>query len=313
MKALGHARRQRDARAVAAFGRRGLARQQHGHHRAQQVGHRGAGLLKPVEVSADRETLVADDGRARHQRLETGVQRIGVEQRQAGVEHVLAADLQVARGDQAPPPELRMRTAHALGQAGCAGGVQDGQHVARPQVGRFDAFGRRGGRHRAGAGSASPPAAHRRPAARSRAGPGRRHPPSPARRRRPHPPPAARRRCSPGCDAAACPRRGIDRHRHRAQPAAAQHHRQELDPVARHQRHAVAPAHAMGGQQRGPARRVRRRLAIFQCSARRLDPGARALARGLVHQHRRQCLRMHARVSPCWRRSATACRLLKIV
>ena len=60
-------------------------------------------------------------------------------------------------------------------------------------------------------------------------------------------------------------------------------------------------------------RRVRRRLAIFQCSARRLDPGARALARGLVHQHRRQCLRMHARVSPCWRRSATACRLLKIV
>ena len=64
MEALGHARRQRDARAVAAFGRRGLARQQHGHHRAQQVGHRGAGLFQPVEVSADREALVADDGRA---------------------------------------------------------------------------------------------------------------------------------------------------------------------------------------------------------------------------------------------------------
>ena len=296
MKALGHARRQRDARAVAAFGRRGLARQQHGHHRAQQVGHRGAGLLKPVEVSADRETLVADDGRARHQRLETGVQRIGVEQRQAGVEHVLAADLQVARGDQAPPPELRMRTARPWTGRMCRRCT--GWPACRPAPGR--------------------PVRRLRAARRAPPGPARA---APARRRRiavqqpdlaqgqavaiHRRQPAAGSRIRHQQHAGAvlqdvtqlhAARRGIDRHRHRAQPAAAQHHRQELDPVARHQRHAVAPAHAMGGQQRA-ARRVRRRLAIFQCSARRLDPGARALARGLVHQHRRQCLRMHARVS----------------
>ena len=155
----------------------------------------------------------------------------------------------------------------------------------------------------AGAGSASPPAAHRRPAARSRAGPGRRHPPSPARRRRPHPPPAARRRCSPGCDAAACPRRGIDRHRHRAQPAAAQHHRQELDPVARHQRHAVAPAHAMGGQQRGPRAPAPRHIPVFRPAPgpRRARPGARPgpSASPAMSAHACSCFPLLASVRDC--------------
>ncbi|KAG0747673.1 hypothetical protein G6F24_015513 [Rhizopus arrhizus] len=61
-------------------------RQQHRHHRAPQIGHGGAGGLQAVEIAAGGNAFVAHDGCARDQRLEAGVQRVGMEQRQAGVE-----------------------------------------------------------------------------------------------------------------------------------------------------------------------------------------------------------------------------------
>ena len=65
------------------------------------------------------------------QRLHERVQRVGMEQRKAGVEHVVRPDAEGLRGVDAPPVELRMRATDALGRPGRARRVEDRERVAR--------------------------------------------------------------------------------------------------------------------------------------------------------------------------------------
>ncbi len=55
-----------------------------------------------------------------------------MEERQRRQQHVTLADVQAACGSDAPPEELRLRAANALGRPRCARGVEDGERVAGP-------------------------------------------------------------------------------------------------------------------------------------------------------------------------------------
>lgn len=280
-------------------------RQQHRHHRAQQIGHGGAGGLQAVEIAAGGKAFVAHDGCARHQRLKAGVQCVGMEQRQAGVEHVRIGDLQIAGRDPAPPVELRMRAAHAFGQPRGARGVQNGQHVAGPDVGggrqgRIGWRRRRTGRRRQAIDRRGLVQQPDRPQAQRvcrfcGGHGGQRRQGRTGRRIRHQQHAAAIGQDVPQLHAAG---RRIDGHHHRAQPTAAQDDGQEFVPVAGHQADTVATPDACRGQARGPACGVGWRIAEAQSPTRRLHPQAIAQTGALLHQQRRQCQRMHGDASP---------------
>ena len=90
-------------------------------HRAEQVGDRRVGLDDAIPEARGREARPDDELRAVHERLHAGVQRVRVEERQAGVEHVVVAESVEHRcGRARPPVELRLRAHDALGGAGRA-------------------------------------------------------------------------------------------------------------------------------------------------------------------------------------------------
>lgn len=297
METFRHAGRQGDARAVLALGACPLLGQQHRHHCAEQIGHGRAAGRQPVEIAAGGKAFVADDAGAGHQRLETGVQRIGVKERQARVENIVLRDFQIARRDPAPPIELRVRAAHALGQARGSRRVEDGKRLAGLDVRCRQTLFRRGGRrlHRCGqrpgiravvqqpdADQGLGPTFQRR---QGRTACGVRH---------------NQRAAAVGQDVLQlhAPRRGVDRHHHGAQPAAAQHHRQEFNAVPGHQADAVATPDPGRRQARRPLRRQCGRIRISQAAARRLHPQPIAQAGALFPQQRRQCQRLHGDASP---------------
>ena len=219
---------------------------------------------------------------------------------------------------RAPPAVLRVRADHALRRAGRARRVEDRERSPGRDVGGVDRRRRRrarnaqrSGRRRGAAstrGTASPPTT---PAPSSSA----RRASSCAR---------SRARASPRCGlddeqpraavgeqvADLRPhRRGVDRHRDRADPAAAEDDLEQLGAVAAHHRDAVAAADARRGAAPRRARRDARRsvgmapLGARRCAAngrspKRRRPGAASSAgsvRSAGARRRRSCERPQAR------------------
>ena len=188
-------------------------------------------------------------------------------------QHVVGAHAEHARAVDAPPVELRVRADHALGRPGGARGVEDGERHAGADRRSRNGIAARRVRLAAHTGIAgAPPASSRQPPHRLQGG---------ARQVRLRQP---RRECAldqqqPGAAVGQVVRdlrphrRGVDRHRHGAQPAAGQEGFQQLDPVGAHQRDPVAEADA-GGQQRGGApRHVGGRVGVRPGSAGHLSSG----------------------------------------
>ncbi len=283
MEARRHAGRQRDAHAVRAVVGRCLLGQQDRHHRAQHIGRGGLVAHQRGPEARGREALFHHQRGAGQQRLEEGVHRVGVEQRQRGQQHLAVAQRQQRGGVAAPPVELRVRAAHALGQARRARGVEDGQRVA--------GLHRRGlGERIAGCGEALGAGLFRRidapHALQRQAGPVL----EPAQRGQSLGLGDEQPRAGVGEDVPqrGAPRGGVDGHRHGTDPGAAQEGLQELGAVAAHQRHAVAGADAGGLQHRahGPGRV--QRVGIAPAGVAGDEQRALGEAAALALQHRRQ-------------------------
>jgi hypothetical protein len=116
---------------MGAVGVAGRLRQQHRHHGAEDVGN---GRIVPGQrrhEAGGGEARLDDQCCSIQQRLEKGIQGVGVEHRQGGHQHIALADADQVAGINRPPEILRVRTAHAFGQARGAGGVEDRKRVAR--------------------------------------------------------------------------------------------------------------------------------------------------------------------------------------
>ena len=125
-----HRRRQRDAHPVRAIGGARRLRQQHRHHGAEHIGD-GRVVPRQRRHEARRgKTRLDDQRRAVQQRLEESVQGVGVEHRQGRHQHVALAHAEELAGIDGPPEILGVRAAHALGQAGRTGRVEDREGVA---------------------------------------------------------------------------------------------------------------------------------------------------------------------------------------
>ncbi len=103
-----------DAHPVAALCRARRLGKQNRHHRAEQVNHRRATLVDRRPEARSGELRLENRRAADERRLGEGVERIDVEERQRGAQHVVADDAEDRRGVQAPPVVLRMRAGHAL-------------------------------------------------------------------------------------------------------------------------------------------------------------------------------------------------------
>ena len=104
---------------VAIIGLRGRG-QQDRHHRPQQIGDRRAMPGQSRAETAGRKAFHHHQPGTGKQRLKEGPQRIDMKQRQGGEQHILRLDFQHIDAVEAPPEELRLWTAHALGGAGGA-------------------------------------------------------------------------------------------------------------------------------------------------------------------------------------------------
>src|ERR1700740_1257095 len=82
--------------------------------------------------------------RAKEQRLEEGVERIGVEERERRHENIALLHAEPDRGDDAPPLTLRGRTDDTLRRARGAGGIENRERIARPELRRRQWVGRPG-------------------------------------------------------------------------------------------------------------------------------------------------------------------------
>ena len=133
MELRGHAGRERDARGVGALLRAFRPRQQDRDHGPEHVRDRGAMSRQRRKKIGGREALLVAHRRTGQERLTECVDRIGVKQRQAGAQDVVALDLEQRRAVDAPPEILRVRAADALRRAGRARGVED-----HPQVGGLE-------------------------------------------------------------------------------------------------------------------------------------------------------------------------------
>ncbi len=141
-----HAGGERDPRGVRGFLRRHRPRQQDRHHGAEQIGDGRLAVDEAGIEARRRESLFVTHGAAGQQRLIEGVERVGVEQRQAGAEHVAGLDLQQRGGVDRPPEVLRLRAADALRRPGGAGRVEDQREIVGLHRRRRDRLA--AGRHR---------------------------------------------------------------------------------------------------------------------------------------------------------------------
>ena len=286
MEVAGHAGRQRNARAVLALRRLGLARQQDRHHRAKKIGHRRAPRRERGEEGRRREAALEDRGRAGDQCLKEGVERIGVEQRQGRAEDVLGADAQQMGRVHSPPEELGVRAAYALRGAGGARGVEDGQRIARPRRRCGDRLAQRrqglreNGRAHVRVESVDDPNRLERQSIEvdmlERA----------QQSRFDHEEPCtgilqdvAELRAARG---------GVDRHQNGAEPGRAEEDLDELRPVLADQRHAIALAKAGRVQPAGRARGKLGRFGEAPAPLARLDQRLGAVFCGPGLQHGRQ-------------------------
>ena len=132
--AIGFARQRDDhglAHAMLAIARRRRRPQQDVGHRAQRIELGGAGRPDLVPEAAGRKTRRHRQRAIRPQRRIGRIpQRIAVEERQAGVEHVVGAIAEILRQRAADAMGLRMRADHALRRAGGSRRVHDVLRIA---------------------------------------------------------------------------------------------------------------------------------------------------------------------------------------
>ena len=234
-----HAWRQGDPNAVRPVGGGGRLGHQDRHHGAQHVGDRRGVLGEPGPEGGGGEARFGHQLRAVRQRLVEGVQRVGVEQRQGGDQHVARPDAEDLAGVGGPPEVLRLRAAHPLGRPRRAGGVEDRDRLPGPDRRcRHRVAQRRvrladGGQRRPGRGLADQP--------------------DPLQRQRQDVKAAEAigKRTLDGEQPGAgvgehvgqlrALRGHVQRHRHRPHPGAAEIEWHELRPVAAHEGHPVAP------------------------------------------------------------------------
>jgi len=116
VKLTGHAAAERDPHEMRGVVGGFRLRQQHHGHRAEQIAD--GSLIPPRRgpETGDGEFRLQRVSAAVEQRLIERVQRVGVEQRQRGEQHVALTDVERARRIDAPPKHLRLRAADALGR-----------------------------------------------------------------------------------------------------------------------------------------------------------------------------------------------------
>ena len=270
---------------MRAFFRVRRPRQQDRHHGAEHVGRgRVRARERGVEVGR-REAFLVGHADAHQKRLEEGVQRVGVKQRQRRLQNVFAGEPEQRRGVGAPPEILRVRTADALRRPGGAGRVEDRQHVARPHRLSLAGFRRDGeGRRRDLAdaqgrfGVDGPDRLQRQRGHVEMieiAGESAFHDQQPRR--------------GIGQDVLELmpARGGVDRHRHGADPGAAEEGAEEFEPVGADERDAVTALDAGRAQSGAEARGLVARLRVGPALPTGGDEGLAAEALRLPGQHGR--------------------------
>ena len=221
--------------------RRRILRQQDRHHRAEQVRHGGLMLDQRAPERRCREALLDNERRAGEQRLEKRVQRIRMEQRQRRQQGLAFLQAEQLAAVDAPPEILRMRAAHAFRQSGRAGGVEDRQRLAGPHRGFLDRCAGPRERCRAAGVAAchgvadTPDLLHRKLARPECLHRGQQVTLGDQQ---------ARARVDQDVPQLRTARRGVDRHRDRADPRAAEKGLHELGAVRAKQRDAVSGADA---------------------------------------------------------------------
>ena len=116
---------------MVAVARRGRRAQEDVGHRAERIELSSAGCPDLVPESAGGETRRDRQRAIRPERRIAGIpERVAMEQRQAGVDHVVGAIAEVLRQRAADAMGLRMRTDHALRRPGRARCIHDILRVA---------------------------------------------------------------------------------------------------------------------------------------------------------------------------------------